>query len=236
MFLVYNGVVLSCERTAEYTMEPVWSSDGVDLLYHRITIGAWFTWNPFTQQVPGGPPIPNIANGGLADAANPVFPDPALNNTNRLGLIITQLKPLLMTPRATLQFFNGTDVLTVVPEVAQWQFQGGKPYPAACDANFGPIPQSCRVQEVQGTKNALVYYRIIAHTTQCKNVILSNRWSIHASTDADGFSTRVIQGRTVVRADVIATGQISADAFRQNLLVPPPYTFQRMAVQVNVNS
>jgi hypothetical protein len=66
--------------------------------------------------------------------------------------------------------------------------------------------------------------------------VLSNRWSVEATQDKQGFTTRIIKGTTIVRAEAVANGDISIDQYRQALFVPPPENFQCGPIKINISS
>ncbi len=209
--LRYNGVDLQIERTAEVVIEPVMDPlSGLDLLYQKVRIAMVCVWNP-----------------AATTAARSVTPavDPAPDN--RLGVSIRTIQQRLMTPQQLLVFSIGPDRVFQVPGTFTVK---DKPVQAPCDPAGGPFPRSCRILSVHGDKTAIVEYVIEFHVTDCGKYVLSNRWSVTSQTGEQYLTTRITEGRAVLRLDSLAVQGIVADAFRSNFTLHVPPGFIRKTV------
>ena len=245
MHLNYNGVDLQIEHTSEVSITPVMDQSGLDLLYQRVTIGMVCVWNPFaTASFTGA----SLVNTGT-------------NNTNaapktgrvgdRVGVSLALLRQVLMTPQQPLRVYLGDDRVWDVP----YQFTAtanqpnasagpaqtlngiGLPDPGietrfACDPGGGPFPEECRILEIIGDKTAIVHYRITFHVTDCNTYVLSNRWRTTSHTGPDWLTTRITEGRAVLRLDKLLAFGYSADQFRLNFVLGVPKGFIRKEVNV----
>ena len=262
MHVNYNGVDLQIERTSDVAVEPVMDASGLDLLYHRITITMICIFNPWATtsfqalQAGGGtalivpPPLPNV---------NPI---PNTNPPGqRLGEAIMNLEEKLMTPQRPLQVWLAQDRVWNVPQVDTFpaaaqpagagtaMIQGGPgggtthpvngapaagaAYQAACDPAGGPFPRSFRMLQIVGDKSAIVQWTVTFHiNAHCSSYILSNRWRVTSHTGADWLTTRITEGRAVMRLDQAFANGWTIDQFRKNFALAVPNGFIRKEVNV----
>jgi hypothetical protein len=190
-------------------MDAVYDPSQTDLLYHRVVIEVLAPVNPFalTTNVPGA--------GGPGD---------------RPGTAVFNLRQLLLTPRRPLLFTIGDDPAIVSPPIDQ---ATGVRLP--CDAANGPLPREFRVVEVWGDKTCMVLFRIECAIGYAPHYVVSNRWSVRSSIDAEGYTTRVTEGRATVRADLMRYVGQNIDEFRQWFIQPVGVGMVRKSVDVVVD-
>ena len=245
MHLNYNGVDLQLEHTADVSITPVMDSSGLDLLYQRITISMICVWNPWATASFAGATLVNTGT----------------NNTNaapktgrvgdRLGVSLANLRQVLLTPQQPLRVYLGDDRVWDVPYrfvagseqagtgAGTAQTMNGIGLPAAgietqfaCDPGGGPFPEECRILEIVGDRTAIIQYRITFHVTDCNTYVLSNRWRTTSHTGQDWLTTRITEGRAVLRLDKLLAFGYTADQFRSNFALGVPNGFIRKEVNV----
>lgn len=233
MHLQYNGVDLQIERTADFSMKPVRDPTGLDTTMQEVVLGMTCVWNPkaTTSNPPDG-------QGGIAPF---IASAPNLRAAgDALGVSIQQyaknnLRQALLTPRQQLYVWIANDLVFDVPGQATWVNQATGEYVtgrSTCDPAGGPFPEEVRVLEIHGDKTAIVYFRIRFYVTDCNNWVLSNRWRMTSQMDEQFVTTRVTEGRAILRIDYLWDAEITADQFRASFIVPVPDGFVRKKVDV----
>jgi hypothetical protein len=250
MHLNYNGVDLQIEHTADVSITPVMDQTGLDLLYQRVTVSMICVWNPWATASFGGATLVNTGSNNTNAA-------PLTGRAgDRLGVSLANLRQVLLTPQQPLKIWLGADRVWDVPARAVGAAPGGQgagagglggmgtpqtqnstgvappgvEYQFACDPAGGPFPEECRILEIVGDKTAVVQYRITFHVTDCSNYVLSNRWRTTSHTGPDWLTTRITEGRAVMRLDKMLAFGYEADQFRANFILGVPNGFIRKEV------
>jgi hypothetical protein len=239
----YNGVDLGkMVRAANVSYEPVYDPSGAEVLYKALTIEVVAHINPADLSTQGQ---------NSDSLGNPVLP-PVLNFPNqRPGFTLQSLQAALLTPRRQLVWRVGSDAVIVSPAFGEPDPITEEREPLPCDCANGPIPEFCKVLAVHGAKTIPILYRVKTFIREDLpgegRVVLSHRWSIQASTNEQGYTTRRTSGRIVVRSDLLtpegqatqdellrlnAGARVFADQFRAALPPPVPANFIRRGVEV----
>lgn len=168
-------------------------------------------------------------------AAGPKLEDaPAQANGDRLGVTLSNLRAMLLTPRLNLTFsINGDNVVNI----------------SGPDAKNGPLPQrDTYVRWIMGTNTALVYFHVKAWTVDllptingtatAPRVVLANRYRVTSTTDENWYSRRHIQGQMIVDVSELEATPLllTPDQFRQAAFLQIPLGFKRENIQVTVSS
>ena len=252
MHVWYNGVNLQLERTSDVSITPVYDASGMDLLYRKITVTMICVWNPLaTCSNAGGfvPPGARVVNNlPTKPNINPI-PNTAIPG-DRLGLSLANLQEVLMTPQRPLRIWIAQDRVWDVPitflddgaadglgpNPRQGQpnavFGDGNFIQAACDPGGGPFPEDCKILQVIGDKSAIILYRITFHDSDCDTYVLSNRWRTTSEVNPDWTTTRVTEGRAVLRTDKLLFDGLVPDQFREELVIGVPNGFIRKSAHV----
>jgi hypothetical protein len=218
--LIYGGVELKLLWCDEVKVEPVHDPSGTDTLYLKVSLNVLFEWNPFAT---ASTPNVLVANGNAPNAPG-----------DALGLSIRNLKDTLCTDRLPLKYSVGNDVVFQAPELNQF----GQPFD--CDVGNGPLAGPVSVFNLCGEKSAQGRWKVTFFVPLGDNILLSNRWTVEATTNAAGFTTRVISGAATVRADWVDSGgdagpAVNVDSMRKWLFCPVPFGFRRDKVRVLVD-
>lgn len=209
--LTYNGIKIQLMRTQQYASKAVYSQDGVDYLFteHKIEVF-----------------------GVLYLQADPPFA-PLKGPIGSRFATMDDLRSALLQPRKQLVYeilspgaAGGTKRRLVAPQDPK----------SPCDCNNGPRPDYCYITQIAGDKTALVSYGITCWTNDCSKVVLSNRWTVTGAVDQDRYTTRTMQGRLELRADLMRQKNLHPDLFREMLFLPIPLNFIRKDIQVTVTS
>lgn len=187
--LVYNGVSLPYVKTEKFTQEIIYSPDGVDSMYTKITIGVGCVLSP------------------------------CLFNGTDVADWVRNVKPYLMVRGAQLYFtMDGDYVLQPnIPSENTYAFDcaynpdgyeaidspnftaaGGQRFSAVSDAKLGPKPLRFDVRRIEGN-TWLAYYEIETYIPYCNAgstppYYLSNRWTTTINVDDEYFMSRTIDG------------------------------------------
>jgi hypothetical protein len=218
--IIYGPVELQLVRIQSVDTEAVRDPSGTDVLYSKVTLDVTFEWNAWaTASTPAG---------GGAQLLNNAPPG------NPLGMSIRDLKNVLNTDRQLFKLSIGPDVVFQAPEADSF----GKTLP--CDVGNGPITGKASVFNLMGEKTAQGRWKITFFVPLGGNVLLSNRWTVEATTSDTGFTTRVINGAAIVRADAVGRpgdegGIVNVDDMRKWLLCEVPFGFRRDKVRVLVD-
>lgn len=156
------------------------------------------------------------------------------NQQHGLSPAITDdaIRLALMAPRQQLTYSINDDVVLSSPE------QG-----STVDAFVGPMPISCNVKEIVGTKTWIVSYRIETWINECATAdeaaddpVVSSRFQVDRSVDRQRLTTLTTSGISVFRMDALESANQCADHFLTFLVPSVPTGFQRQAIDVKVNS
>ena len=217
--IIYGPVELQQVRIQNVDSEAIRDPSGTDLLYMKVTLDVLFEWNPFaTASTPAG---------GSAQLLNSAPGNP-------IGMSIRDLKNVLNTDRQLFKLSIGPDVVFQSPENDSF----GNVLP--CDVGNGPITGKASVFNLIGEKSAQGRWRVTFFVPLGGNILLSNRWTVEATTSDTGFTTRGINGSAVVRADACNRpgdegGIVNEDDMRSWLLCSVPFGFRRDKVRLLVD-
>lgn len=226
-FFSYNNIVLQLCKTNLLARDVVYSPDGADRWYTKWTIDVECIYSPgataYTLDKDGNPVVASLpTNAGLATGAWAPTTDLAIREA-----LTEPRRPLVYTvPTA-----NGPVVLLRSP-VGQ----------CTVDAHDGPKPIHCHVRQMSGSKTWFINFRIETCVSECDlpdqaDPLLSNRYEIAHSVDAQHLTTLTYSGVALFRSDALqfsATG--NADHFRDRCLPPVPLGFQRKNIEIRVSS
>lgn len=212
--LSYGGLDLGKYlRTVDFSCEPVFSDDGVDVLCNKVDIEVQGVISP------AGPPL-TLATNQAAGGGN-----------DRAGQTLAALRTFLEAPRLQLVYAVGNDVALVSPQNVP-EAPGVFP----CDVRNGPFPGRLRALGVTGDKSVLFAWKVTTYTPVSAQFCMSNRWAARAEVNEFGYTTRYVEGRAEFRADWMQFRHYGADEFRKLLLVPAPAGFRRERVDVTATS
>lgn len=205
----YNGITLPYAHTTNFSMDAIGDELGnTDLLYIKYDIEV--------ESVINTSYLSTICGQDLLTAGQ--FIPEGLNPAG----VMMYIKNKLMQRRKELVFsFNGTDIAPPkMPGVS-----------TNVDARNGPIPQFCKYIQLSN-ETFLISYRVIAHyydnlvanidndppvTSRDSSAILSCRWKETLSIDGTNLTTRIREGKYVMRSNNEAKG--IADQYRSQFAV-----------------
>jgi hypothetical protein len=219
--IIYGPVELQQVRIQNVDTEAVRDPSGTDVLYMKVTLDVLFEWHPFATASTNGVPLgAQLLNNGAPG--------------NAIGMSIRDLKNVLNTDRQLFKLSIGPDVVFQAPENDSF----GNVLP--CDVGNGPITGKASVFNLSGEKSAQGRWKITFFVPLGGNILLSNRWTVEATTSDTGFTTRVINGAAIVRADAVGRpgdegGIVNVDDMRKWLLCEVPFGFRRDKVRVLVD-
>lgn len=249
-----GGVLLSRLQVLAYQRQPVWNGPARIGVMHRLHVRGIFNPEVNAYSIVGGfpattMPAVNLAGLGVADAGGRTRDAlPALSMASGAGLAgaggrsgaipgtsrgafapLTDLaiRDALMTPRKQLVFMVGTAAVLVSPTASA----SSSVY--TTDADNGPLPLSCDVVRISGTKTFAVDFAIQTTVNDSSvfsdspSVLTSNVYSALSNIDQDGFEMRTYQGVATFRADRLTALGAAADDFRSYLFIPVPDGFKR---------
>ena len=209
----YNGIVMELVKTRMIGREPIRSPDGTDIMYVKHTFDIDAVYNPEATSYGFGEDGEAVQQPGFL----PVTTDAAIRQQ-------------LMSPRQQLIYAVNDTILLE------------SPYPGSTtDAWVGPMPISCNVREIIGTKTFLISYRIETWVNECQSAdsssrdpIVSSRYQVNHSVDRQRLTTITSTGVTVFRMDGLESAAQGADHYRNKCLPPKPDGFQRQAIDIKV--
>ena len=138
------------------------------------------------------------------------------------------IRDWMMQPRRQLIFSIGVTPSLVSPSINSDGTVANVNGRTTTDAWNGPVPLSCDVVAVSGTKTFLVDYAIETYVNESQifvtkpSVLLAHRWSATEDIDQDFYQTRTIKGVARFRTDRLAYLGNLPDDFRQLLFHPMP--------------
>ena len=243
-------ISLNCIHVKEYSKTAVKS--GNDFLYNKVRLSVRAVFNPATQIDSLSDQVtwrPGDGVAGLAVPNQPVIRGPLTTAyvqpsgttaglLNRPAAYTTEsLRWMLMQPRQqTVWTIDGVQVLV-------------SPLPGyRTDSTNGPWPVSCQVVELHGSKTWQVDYTVDTDISDCAQFvsrpepILSTTWQMSHRVDQDHYTTRLIEGKTILDAQVVrglnndpgTENPSLADRLRQDFLFPVPKHMKRVAVNVRL--
>ena len=212
----YNGVTLPYGETSSFRQEVMYDDvGGVDWYCTKFDIR-----------------VNCVVNAAYLEM---IYPDLVDNDgtplTRNPADIMAAVRTTLLQPRRTLSFtFNGVEL---IPE-AQGSNSG------TVDAQNGPKPQSCVIEQLTNTTFFLTFH-VIAHYWENNSVnpetdpivqnfrgnnVLFNRWTETVEIDDRGFNRRIRDGKFVIRSDNV-NGRIADQIRSQMAVVGVPNGFLR---------
>ena len=208
----YNGVELKITRTKLHTEQPVYSDDGTELLWIKVTLDVEGVLNP------------------QATSINPYTHSPTSGQYP--AETWQAIHAALMAPRGQLIYQVGEGGEDIVRS----------PLPgAATDANNGPHPVGATVRMLGESRTWFVGHQIECFLPACSDgyadlgPIVSNRFNRAHSVDEERLTTIQTRGITHFRSDVLFDLGVAADHFRARVIPAVPLGFRRSALHVEVN-
>lgn len=232
--LTYNGVRMEIQKTERLGFGARYTEDGVDYLYTEFDIAVTAVVNPFAlaSQGPGQQAQPPAGARFQEDA-------PSVNPMgDSLGVSLTNLRQMLLTPRKPLSFtINGDTVVSTL----------------GADARQGPQPQAdTYVRWIIGTRTALVYFHVKCWVvefvpgstgpvlTTSPHIVLANRYRVTSIVDEDYWTRRHVVGQMIIDPSKLQLyalqGVLTPDNFRAAAFLQIPTGFKRDDIQVTVSS
>jgi hypothetical protein len=237
--LIYNNISLPFVKTEVFNQETVYSPDGVDSIYTKITIGVGCVLSP------------------------------CLFNNMDVATWVSQVKPYLMVKGGQLSYMvDGCYILQPTISDSHIQINcnttttgsavilspGDGVINMPADAKLGPFPQRFDVRRIEGN-TWLAYYEIVTYLPYCTSTptyapyYLSNRWSTNVNIDEDYFLTRIIDGTLILNGQYSnQTTHYSAtqefpvdflvkDVYANSVIIPPcPNRWKREAIDIQRSS
>lgn len=137
-----------------------------------------------------------------------------------------ELRNILLTPRQRLTLWaygmDGTKM--------RWL---ESPRPGfVTDATVGPMPLSCDVVNISGEPRTIgVFFQIQTDVSPCPTgsdrLVLSHRWQMMHTHDANYYLTRIIRGEIVFNGAYITAFGINPDSVRNQFIHPIPIGYTR---------
>jgi hypothetical protein len=228
-FLSYNGVRIDVlpqmgARTLNVLERAIYSDDGIDYHWHQVIIEVQGIVNPSVIAV-----TPGATAGNTLWALQNVLKQPR----GELTFDISNDRVIQAPPRLNA---DGTQV--TMTAIAQ-ALAAGVALPgtlAPCDCDGGPFPEELKIIEVQGTKSALIYFRVRCTINLCNNIVLTNRWEMTHHIDELHYTTRTINGTLQIRRDLGDFLGFKPDDFRSSIVIQCPSDMQRDKVEVHQGS
>lgn len=218
------------ERVVKWEATPAYSSDGAEYLYTTYRVGVQAYVGPYGLCMRA--PDTTFEGARMPGPHAPAGIPPLAAET------IALMKQQILEPRQLLTVSIG-DVEVLRSPLRRPA--GDREY--LTDARNGPFPLAFHVLQIHGFKNALVYFEVETHIVECEApTMLSHRWEETHEIDELAYTTKIITGRAVFRADLlrdsVGRGVIGPDNFRGHLAAshPIPVNFKREAVKVTVTS
>lgn len=219
--LRYNGIDIPFLRVEEFKQEGIFSADGCDLLYTKITIGVSGIINACFLQggmdpacwVESARPL-LLQRGAQLDlyiGGVQVIPPPGPTNQNHAepatGMELAAA-PAYKNPTGCISAGQGTSI------------------DAPLDAKLGPRPLQLDIRAIRGGTYA-IFYRIELHVPYCAAggvpaQVLSNRWESVLDIDRDYFYTRTTNGTLVLNGQWLTAYPAPTILNNNALLILPP--------------
>ncbi len=243
--LTYNGVSLPFVKTEKFDQEVVYSSDGVDSMMTKITIGVGCVLSPClfngldaATWVNTVKPRLMVRGGQLSycvDGAYVIEPTVTPQGGGDYKLAFDCNYDPDATAVITSPSFDTTDQTETIDAVS--------------DAKLGPFPQRFDVRRIEGN-TWLAYYEIITFLPYCNGAAnmpyyLSNRWSTTVAIDEDYFLTRTIDGILVLNGQYgnqtkmwsgpenFPIDIIVEDMVNNSIIIPPcPQRWKREGIDI----
>lgn len=252
MNLEYNGVAMELLELDQVSREGVYSSDGQELIGVKWIISATCTYAPGGYPVGTAvtsisgttdeelyPPVELSSSAFKPDirGKNPLELRIAQRNNSKPGAAMfgfnavvtdTEIRSRLWQPRQKLILWVWDNKL---PATRQIWMESPKPN-LVCDIAGGPKPLAVDVISTTGEGlNMGIHFQIMTILSPCPNgsdrLILSHRWQMTHTHDADQYLTRVIDGEIVFNQGLMETADVNPDWLRSQFLHPIPLGMKR---------
>lgn len=259
--IIYNNIgLLRCELLS-LDREPIWHGTDYQYTVFRLHVRGIYNPNVNAYNFAVGRSVyqapANVLNDPTAAVPNLV----AVSGAARLNLIAAAGVNGVVAPVGPAQMTQGTfgpvTDLAIRHQMMQargWLFYavGATPIivsPSAnqdgseawTDAHNGPIPLSCAVKQISGTRSFLVDFAVETYINEAAlfastaSVLLSHRWTRTETIDQDFYSTITTAGVARFRTDrLLFTGAVPDD-FRFFLFHPVPPRCQRIDWNIEVS-
>lgn len=212
--LTYNGITLQVTSTKQFAIEPVYSADGSELLWNRLSLQVQGVYNPLATSH-------NPTSGSAEPGWSPAATHEAIYRA-------------LMQPRCAL--FYGTSPTLGVPETIVESPASG--YSTDADGR-GPRPLGVDIRFMGESKTWLVTWRVESMLPACPgqpdSPIVSSRFTRAHAVDEDRFTTITTQGVTVFRSDALHALERAADFYRSQIVPKCPLGFRRVGPHIQIN-
>lgn len=202
-------MLLDITKTNVYALDPVYTSDGADVVGLKVTIEVETIYNPGATSYlrsPSGLPLPT--EGLVAPL------------TDRA------LRSVLTQPRGRLYYVVGGETVLISPATT-----------ATVDVVGGPTPKMVAVKTMT-ERTWRVVFRIETVINECEPSVIglvSNRWKQTHHVGPDRLTTVVTRGVSVFRQDALESLGVTADYFRGFCLPRHILDFQRGSITVEMN-
>lgn len=238
MVFSYDGLELQILSVQNYHRESIY--DGPDYLYTRHLIHIRGVYNPSatSYRLPGNfqRPVPiNNDKNNTATLTDHAIRHRLLQPRRQLYFSIQQgdINYVLVSPQPIDSTIINRGVFLDRVDVTK--------YPT--DANNGPIPISCDVVKITGTKTFLVDFTIRTDVNECDLTTsdggraLSHRWAMMDEIDDRFFTTRRIEGQVIFSTAKLLQPVIDLrpDDFRRMMVHPVGRNMKREKVNVEVH-
>lgn len=170
--ITYNGISLSMVNTIDFQQRVEYDKTGIDYLWTKIHIRAQCVFNNDLQ--------------------------PARDQETPAQTML-RVRAALLSPRHTLTYQVGSDVLISSPVSGQ-----------EMDSNNGPHPIACDIMHLND-QTFIVTFEIETYISECGGAksqvlpYLSNRWVERHDIDTNGYVTRTIDGEVIFNSAFIDT-------------------------------
>lgn len=240
------GVLLTRVQMLSYEREPMWNGPDYLGTVHRLRVRGIYNPQVNAYDFFGGAPFasvpqPNMQaaatasatgvmrdHGVIANINNAPAEFQSVQTTNSPGeapgaagvTTDVAVKHWMMQPRRQLVYMVGEIPALVSPSL------NSDGTAAQCDMYNGPLPLSCDVVQISGTKTFLVDFAVETYLNEAyfyvdkPSVLLSHRWSQRQDIDQDYYSTIVTTGIAHFRTDRLLFLGAVPDDFRSYLFFP----------------
>jgi hypothetical protein len=230
----YNGVSLPMVKTEKFSQEAVFSPDGVDVIYTKVTVGVGCVLNSCILQTDVAQWIRDNRGKLMERGAQLYYMQDGNWILNPGNATMPTGKELVASPAYTMGAAPNINF------TQQWSM----------DAKLGPKPVRFDIKAIEGG-TFLAYYEIETYLPYCEttaakaNYYLSNRWSVDISFDDMYFITRTINGVLILNGQWLGSDSslltipsiTMNDMIVNNVIIPPvPNRWKRDAIKISRSS
>lgn len=260
MEITYNGVRMHLTEILKGSRTPVYTPDGIDLLYVRWTLGCSCILTDMAMADPIAVAVKELSQEtldaqdevgtsilGSGTFGGVVGTDPPVRTLNqkiqgetnqyyRGAATDMEIRSRLLMPRKLLRI-RATKQDGVTPFT--WLRSPRVGY--ECDATGGPKVTALDIIRSTGDGNQIgIYFEIQTDLTlghgEAERLVLGHRWEITHGNTENYFAVRTIKGEVQFNAAVLESNYFQPDWIRQQLLHPIPLGFKRENVEVTRTS